>query len=171
MLGMSMYLSVKPDVLQVRHSSFWSEGLQDPVQLLHNFFPTYHLWQKMKALELRDYGYSVLEERIVFNGTVNCYDYIVLMIAEWNVSVEQWYNNTARKSQHTHRKTCPISTLCTINPTCTGLGSNTTPCSERLPVVWCSLGHFYSKPTLKCWSPDQSSAFTLRICRIYLCML
>jgi hypothetical protein len=36
----------------------------------------------MKALELRDYGYSVLEERIVFNGTVNCYDYIVLMIAE-----------------------------------------------------------------------------------------
>jgi hypothetical protein len=48
------------------------------------------------------------------------------------MSIEHWWNDTDGENQITWRKTCPIVTLSTRNPTCGGLGLN-------LVVWWCSV--------------------------------
>jgi hypothetical protein len=63
------------------------------------------------------------ERGVLFNKAITYWDYIALVVDEWNISIEQWCNDTDTGKPKNLEKTCPSTTLSTTNPIRVALGS------------------------------------------------
>ena len=67
------------------------------------------------------WGGGRVERSVLFNNSVSYRNYLSLMAGKWNITMEQWWNDTDRS---TLRKICCSVNLSTTDPTWSGLWSN-----------------------------------------------
>jgi hypothetical protein len=64
------------------------------------------------------------DRRLRVNLTLSCQDHITLMIIQWNMTMERWWNDTDGETEVLATLSCPRATLSTPNLKRTGLRTN-----------------------------------------------